>query len=294
MRAASDQIHLQYTMHCVIRGLVSTRQFGPTGSVKHTPLDKGQFHAGATVTQPSVMPLQKTTSISGQIYMYVTWKFCCIVPSDYYNNQIKNLTTVSIEEKPPQINLYNSTRNSWGSHQQQPQVTPPLGFPQMMGYPNAFMNPWMIPQATMASMGQAGLGSIGGMFLDVVMSYNCSMFDVRHSAAGPQALHPNHPTSNPAAPPTVDTDDIIYPDVSDWAIYCDMHPKRSRAQVGALCSKLTEQGFFNLDQLTSNQIEQRDLSFGLEIGIGLAALIIRYADEDVARVRAGTFNMDAA
>ena len=270
---------------------MSARQFGPAGSVKHTPSDKGRFHAGATVTQPSVMPLQKTTSVSGQIYMYVTWKFCCIVPSDYYDNQLKNLTTVSIDEKPPQINLYNSTRNSRGSQQQQPQVMPPLGFPPMMGYPNAFMNPWMIgglPQATMASMGQAGQGSIGGiagMFLEVVVSYNFSMFDVRHSAAGPQVHHPNHPTSNPAdpaAPPAVDTDDTIYPDVSDWALYCDKQPKCSRAQVGTLCSKLTEQGFFNIDQLTSNRIGQRDLSFGLEIGIGLAALIIRYADEDVA------------
>ena len=96
----------------------------------------------------------------------ITWKFCCIMPSDYYDNQLKNPTTVSIDEKPPQINLYNSTCNSQGSQQQQPQVMPPLGFPPMMGYPNAFMNPWMIgglPQATMASMGQAGQGSIGSI-----------------------------------------------------------------------------------------------------------------------------------
>lgn len=67
-----------------------------------------------------------------------------------YDNQIKNLTVVSIDTKPPQINLYNSIRHSRGSQDrhQQSQLMPPMGFPPMMGYPNTFMNPWF-PQAMM-------------------------------------------------------------------------------------------------------------------------------------------------
>ena len=70
--------------------------------------------------------------------------------------------TVSIEKKPPQINLYNSIRHARGDkHQQQSQMMPPMGFPPMMGpsfYPSGYMNPWPIQQAM---MGQAGQGSAG-------------------------------------------------------------------------------------------------------------------------------------
>ena len=86
--------------------------------------------------------------------------------------------------------------------------------------------------------------------------------------------------------------DIIFPDVSDWAKYYDGIPKRRRAQLGTLGNKLTEQGFFEIDQLTRDRISHSDLAQCLGIGVGIAALIVRYAEEDVARVRVGTFDMD--
>ena len=86
--------------------------------------------------------------------------------------------------------------------------------------------------------------------------------------------------------------DIIFPDVSDWAKYCDSLPKRRRAQLSTLGDKLTQQGFFEIDQLTRDRISHIDLAQCLGIGVGIAALIVRFAEEDVARVRAGTFRMD--
>jgi hypothetical protein len=89
-----------------------------------------------------------------------------------------------------------------------------------------------------------------------------------------------------------DTDDIEFPDVGEWVTYCDTHPKRSRAQLGTLREKLYNEGFFGIDQLTADRISLVDLSQSLSIGRGLAGLIVRYAGEDVTRVRAGTFKMN--
>ena len=86
--------------------------------------------------------------------------------------------------------------------------------------------------------------------------------------------------------------DIVFPDVADWAVYCDTIEKRRRANIGDLGDKLIQEGFFEIDQLTSKHISRTDLAQSLGIGVGLAALIVRFAEEDVAQVRAGTFNMD--
>jgi hypothetical protein len=94
------------------------------------------------------------------------------------------------------------------------------------------------------------------------------------------------------ATPAADTD-IVYPDVSDWAKYCDSIPKRRRAQLSTLGDKLTDEGFFEIDQLTADRISHSDLAQSLGVGVGIAALIVRFAEEDVARVRAGTFRMDS-
>jgi hypothetical protein len=103
---------------------------------------------------------------------------------------------------------------------------------------------------------------------------------------GPQVGVPSEAT--PAA------EDIVFPDVSDWARYCDSIPKRRRARLSTLGDKLTEQGFFEIDQLTGDRISHNDLAQSIGIGMGIAALIVKYAEEDVARVREGTFNMNSA
>ena len=70
-RAESDQIQPPHRMTCMTKGLPSARQFGPTGSVKHTPLERGQFRAGGMALQLNVSLSLKMTSTFGLSYMYV-------------------------------------------------------------------------------------------------------------------------------------------------------------------------------------------------------------------------------
>ena len=93
--------------------------------------------------------------------------------------------------------------------------------------------------------------------------------------------------ANPAADA-----DIVFPDVGDWAKYCDTIQKHRRAEVGKLGNKLTWEGFFKIDQLTHDHIAIKELAQSVDIGIGLAALIIKYADKNAAKVWAGNINMD--
>jgi hypothetical protein len=102
-----------------------------------------------------------------------------------------------------------------------------------------------------------------------------------------------HSTSDKAPATAADTD-IEFPDVSDWVIYCDSLPKRSWAQLGSLHDRLHDQGFFDIDQLTGGHISHSDLAQSLGIGMGIAALIVRYAEDNVVQVHAGTFKMNLA
>jgi hypothetical protein len=147
MKAENDLIQLSHMMRSTKKGLRFVRQSRPIGSVTHTLLEIGLFHAGGMDTQHNAMLLWRMTSIYGLNYMYVVQAFYHIVYSECHDNQIKNPSTVSIDTKPPQINLYHSIchRGSQDKHQPQPQMMPPMGFPPMMGanfYPSPFMNPW--------------------------------------------------------------------------------------------------------------------------------------------------------
>ena len=128
------------------------------------------------------------------------------------------------------------------------------------------------------------------LLLSCYVTVQCS----GHGAGPPsQAGVLLHSTGTSDKAPAVGADtDIEFPDVGDWVTYCDSLPKRSRARLSTLREQLLQQGFFEIDQLTGDRISHNDLSVSLGIGIGLAALIVRYAEEDVVQVRAGTFNMN--
>ena len=130
------------------------------------------------------------------------------------------------------------------------------------------------------------------VFLVVMSDFDC----LAALAAGPQASMPFHHASE-KAPPALTTaadTDINFLDVGNWVTYCNNHPKHSWAQLGTLRDKLFQQGFFDIDQLIGDHISHSDLAQCLGVGMGIAALIVRYAEEDVANVRTGTFNMNPA
>ena len=138
--------------------------------------------------------------------------------------------------------------------------------------------------------GWSGIGGIWGKwYVYIELSHPMPFTDYNILLAAGLNSHVSVPSEAASAADA----DITFPDVSTWVTYCDRLPKRRRAQLGTLGNRLTQQGFFEIDQLTKDRISHSDLAQGLDIGIGTAALIVRYAEEDVAQVRAGTFNMDS-
>jgi hypothetical protein len=92
-------------------------------------------------------------------------------------------------------------------------------------------------------------------------------------------------------PPPSGSDDaeIIYPTINEWAAYCDANMKRARlTRAGDIRGKLTQQGYVEITQLTSTCVSSAtELAKAIDVGLGTAELIIRWADEDVEKVRAG-------
>ena len=78
--------------------------------------------------------------------------------------------------------------------------------------------------------------------------------------------------------------DIEFPNVDDWARYCNTMPTCNQAKIGKLCKKLTEQGFLSIDQLTRDHIGKVELANSIGAEVGTVGLIIRYADEDICNV----------
>ena len=60
-------------------------------------------------------------------------------------------------------------------------------------------------------------------------------------------------------------------------------------RIGPLRHKFADQGYIDVDQLTSDRVSQPDLAGALGIGLGIAGLVIKWADEDVAKVREGIY-----
>ena len=137
------------------------------------------------------------------------------------------------------------------------QIQMPPGMPGGAFFPPAFMNmaPWM-------------------------------MMAPPHTAPGIGPMNPN-PNTQPTAPGNAD---IIFPEVYTWADHCDSDPRRARlCRVGPLRQKLADEGYIDIDQLTSDHVSQVDLAEALKIGLGIAGLVIKWADEGVAKVCQGTY-----
>lgn len=79
--------------------------------------------------------------------------------------------------------------------------------------------------------------------------------------------------------------------IADWLALCDDHPQRSGGNLSRLWTKFKDEGFRDLNQLTGERITIENLSKWIGIGKGTADLILRYAEEDTAAIRAGVFQM---
>ena len=82
---------------------------------------------------------------------------------------------------------------------------------------------------------------------------------------------------------------VTCPNIAEWLHYCDKHPQCSRDNLSAHILKFEDQGYQKIDQIMQATIEQ--LLDWLNIGKGIADLIISYAREDVRLLNEGSFSM---
>lgn len=84
---------------------------------------------------------------------------------------------------------------------------------------------------------------------------------------------------------------IDYPKIPAWLKHCDNHPDRGDERFFMHAWKFEQEGYRRINQLTGERTTVEKLSQWLDIGKGTADLLIQYAEEDVALVKAGTFLM---
>lgn len=98
-----------------------------------------------------------------------------------------------------------------------------------------------------------------------------------------------NPAGLPAQPPP--NKKVDCPSIAPWLEYCDKHPIHSRDNLSKHIFSFNKEGYWHINQLTSNQVSVEKLASWVKIGMGIADLVIRYADEDMALVNAGQFTM---
>jgi len=179
---------------------------------------------------------------------------------------MKNPEENTIERKPIRLMLYNLRSNArTATANEQPSNQMPFGMLGGSAFqypPAAFMQmpPWMMGMMAPPLTVPAGM------------------------------MNPN---PAPAQPQVPDDAEIDFPEVQAWAAHCDANAKRARlGGIGDLRWKLTQEGYVEIDQLIGNRVSQADLANALGIGLGRAGLIIKWADEDVAKVRSGNFTLN--
>ena len=160
----------------------------------------------------------------------------------------------------------------------------------------AGITPFLGPLAMLAQAWQ--MQSAAAMFTQQPnMNMNVPGFPMHPGL--PNTTVPTAPTNlnahhAPEATQTTTADnDLLYPDVADWIQYCDRHPKRLKARLGDLGVVLAREGFDSLDQLGKKHVADSDLARSLGIGLGRAARITTFAEEDIALLRAGQFDMNS-
>ena len=88
---------------------------------------------------------------------------------------------------------------------------------------------------------------------------------------------------------------VTGPAISTWLQYLDSHPHRHRNynRFVTLAPNFEAEGYRTIDQLTSGRTSIEKLSSWVKIGKGTADYIIQYADEDMALVIDGKFEMES-
>jgi hypothetical protein len=180
--------------------------------------------------------------------------------------QVQDPEKYAVTTKPLEINVYNNAPRTRAPAQNIAPVAsippvPPTAPPFPYGYyppPSAYGPPAWYSPPTGYVQGHPQYGQVPGY------------------------------AQTPVLPPTTK---IEYPMISEWLKYCDRHPQRRGENLSDHGWKFDKEGYRRIHQLTGDRITVENLSDWLMIGKGTADLLIRYAEEDIELVKAGTFMM---
>lgn len=187
----------------------------------------------------------------------------------------------SYEEKPATLKLFrmrnNARTTSSAAPPVQPQMMTDMSVPMFSG-----INPVLLALMQMAGQNQ-GAGGVNAF----AQGFAAPAAPNANMLQGDGNLSPNPPNAQPLL---AISSEIDFPHVTEWAVHCDSDDIRlRRGGVGDICDKLVKEGFYYIDQLVGDRVAQADLANALKIGLGRAGNVIKWAEEDVAQVRAQTF-----
>jgi hypothetical protein len=191
--------------------------------------------------------------------------FCSLhVGLTKYALKVKDPVKYPTDVKPAELNLYSTHPRTKAAHAQN---MPMGGYNQAPGFGMAH--------------GPPGPMNFGGYY----PPYGYGM--------SPWYLPPPPPIPAAAPPPAPKKKlHVEFPKISEWLRYCDQHPQRGGENLSTYAWKFDKEGYRRINQLTGDRISVEKLSEWLNIGKGIADLIIRYAEEDVELVKAGEFQME--
>jgi hypothetical protein len=174
-------------------------------------------------------------------------------------SKVKDPKKYPTSTKPPELNIYNNglrSRNAQAPVQSLAPQPPSMSFPYGF-YPPPYMMPppWFAPPPN------------------------------------PVLPAPNVVAAVPDPIPPAPVVAVDFPAITPWLTYCDQHPNRCGEDFSAHALKFSGEGYRHIHQLTSDRISVEKLSDWLGIGKGTADLLIQYAEEDVALIKAGRFTM---
>jgi hypothetical protein len=108
------------------------------------------------------------------------------------------------------------------------------------------------------------------------------------------AIPPPQTTAQIAADTPTGVNEVEYPSIRDWLQYCDRLPRHRGANFSSHTAKFDREGYLWIDQITSKHTTVEKLSEWVGLLKGITDLLIHYATEDVALVKARKFTTAGA
>ena len=229
-----------------------------------------QCCVGKIPVRKAAILLQRQIWITGQHWLWVALTICCMVHANS-SNKGQGTSKILCDKEA----FWASHVFKWSSF---------LKWPYGRSWPQHTTNAWTIPAADADAIWLLSFPlSAPTTSESMALSYATAV----HTK--PWCLPPMNPAGLPAQP--LPNKKVDCPSIAPWLEYCDKHPIHSGDNLSKHIFSFNKEGYRRINQLTSNRVSVEKLASWVKIGMGIADLVIWYADEDMALVNAGQFTM---